>query len=137
MNAPSYPDAMTPRATDAQAQSGLWARLTRRLTRAEYALGVIVALAFLLLFRSTDSAARWIYPAAIVSGWSIWLLAVAPKSPQRSDAINPKPLPAPGRCRWCGLHPRAMLCGGRSDGGSCEVADASPAVGSGHTAPSE
>lgn len=37
-----------------------------------------------------------------------------------------KPLEAPvaGHCRWCGLRAAAVICGGRSDGGPCEPAEA-------------
>lgn len=37
-----------------------------------------------------------------------------------------KPLEAPvaGHCRWCGQRPVAVVCGGRSDGGPCETAEA-------------
>ena len=30
---------------------------------------------------------------------------------------------ASGRCRWCGLRPTAVLCGGRSDCGPCQVVE--------------
>ncbi|WP_420625850.1 hypothetical protein [Candidatus Poriferisodalis sp.] len=43
------------------------------------------------------------------------------------QATKPKQLPVPGCCRWCGLRPRAAICGGRSDGGTCEPAEAAAA----------
>lgn len=123
MSAANYSESMTTKAADSPAATTrpkFWAKLTRRLTRSEYAAGAAIGLACLLLFRATDSAARWIYPAVVVLGWSIWLLAIKAQPTQGSDATKPTPLPTPGRCRWCGLRPRASICGKRSDGGACE-----------------
>lgn len=95
------------------ATPSLRAKLTRRLTRAEYAVSVPVGLASWLLFRAAGySGAAWLFPAAFVTGWLVWILA--------------RPIPASianaARCQWCGLRPVGRLCGGRSDGGPCEGA---------------
>ncbi len=39
-------------------------------------------------------------------------------------ATQPKRPPVAGRCRWCGQRPVAVVCGGRADGGRCEMAEA-------------
>lgn len=111
MSAPSYPDTMTAD-TDTASRPSLRAKLTRRLTRAEYAVSVAVGLASWLLFRAAGySGAAWLFPAAVIMGWLVWMLA----RPIPASVAN-APL-----CRWCGLWPVAVLCGGRADGGPCEA----------------
>lgn len=51
--------------------------------------------------------------------------AATPKPEPSTPKVEPsRPMlsPVPGRCRWCGLRPRAAICGKRSDGGVCEEA---------------
>ncbi|WP_423919938.1 hypothetical protein [Candidatus Poriferisodalis sp.] len=93
---------MTATETEAHAaasEQGLWAKLTRRRTRAEYWIGAIVAFAGWVLLQSMDSAAKWFIPVAIFVSCDVaWRL------------IRPMPTDAESR-------------GGRSDGGPPDVDD--------------
>lgn len=69
--------------------------------------------------------------AAAVAAFVVWRhrrtsrVAAKPKRESSTpEVVASEPMlpPVPGRCRWCGLRPKALICGKRSGGGPCEEA---------------
>ena len=115
MSAESYPDTMAAdTAAQAKTRPNLRAKLTRRLTRNEYAVQIGATLMLFPIRGFAGSAAAWTYAGALTTVLIAWRLA-RPVPASIADAP---------RCRWCGLRPTAVLCGGRSDGGRCEATPA-------------
>ncbi|WP_423919958.1 hypothetical protein [Candidatus Poriferisodalis sp.] len=112
---------MTATETGTAPKPSLWAKLSRRQTRAEYAIGLICGLTILALTRTVGL----IYGSALPVFWPVWMLARPIPPADRLVGRRKRSTPASKydseRCRWCGLRPRAVLCGGRSDGGPCAI----------------
>ena len=67
-------------------------------------------------------------PGVAFVAWQTCRTPAPPKPPSARRVVRMEPAmplasPVPGRCRWCGLRPRGVICGGRSDGGFCERAE--------------
>ncbi|WP_423919984.1 hypothetical protein [Candidatus Poriferisodalis sp.] len=120
---------MTATDTETAPKPSLWAKLFRRQTRAEYAIGLICGLAVLALTRTVGFPVGLVYGSALFVFWPVWMLARPMPPADRLIGRRKRSTLATEdnseRCRWCGLRPRAVLCGGRSGGGPCESTAAS------------